>query len=115
MTKRRVKKDVKWKCIKFVFFLCVFIMMFTLIWLSTSVRDLEYSISELENQKVKLAREGKLILAEKAKSYSVEKIEKFAIKKLGMGFPERERIIYVEKTTGAAPYKVSGKPFVRDE
>lgn len=109
MTTRRLKRNKRWKLIKFAFFLCVFISVFTLIWLRTMVVNLEYELSQLGKQKMELMMEENLVSAEKANSYSMEKIEENAIKRLGMSLPKREKIFFVKKTTGAAPYRVSTK------
>lgn len=115
MTKRRAKRDKRWKLIRFAFFFCVFLGVFTLIWLRTTVVDLEYELSDLERQKVALIREGRLFSAEKANVYSIEKIEETAVKRLGMKVPERDQIYFVQQTTGAAPYKVSARSLSRQD
>lgn len=115
MTTRRLKRNKRWKLIKFTFFLCVFIGAFALIWLSTTVINLEYELSQLGKQKMKLMSEGRLVSAEKENFYSMEKIEKIAIKRLGMSLPKREKIFFVKKTTSAAPYKVFTKSVSRDK
>ncbi len=109
MTARRLKRNKKWRLIKFTFSLCLFIGVFVLIWLSTTVVNLEYELNQLGKQKMELLREGRLVSAEKANFYSMEKIEVVAIKRLGMSLPKREKIFFVKKTTGAAPYKASIK------
>jgi cell division protein FtsL len=88
---------------------------FALIWLRTAIVSLEYELTTLQNQKAELMREEKLMAAEKANVYSIEKIEKVAIKRLGMKLPERDKIVFVKKITGAGPYKVSSRSFSRNE
>ncbi len=114
MTKRRVnvKRNARWKMIQFAFFFCVFVCVFALIWLRTTVVNLEYELSQLGKQKWELVREGKSILAEKASFYSVEKIEHLAINRLGMSLPQRDKVFFVKKTGGAVPYAVSIKKTV---
>ncbi|HDK41034.1 MAG TPA: hypothetical protein ENG93_00080 [Nitrospirae bacterium] len=115
MTARRAKKDTRWKLMKFAFFLYVFMFVFALIWIRTTVVQLNYELSGLETQRRSLLREEKTVLAEKANFYSVGHIEKVAIQRLGMSLPERENIYFVKQiTAGAAPYKVSIKPVSRD-
>ncbi len=109
MTTRRLKRNKRWGLLKFGFFICIFIGVFTLIWLRTTVVNLEYELSQLIEQKKELNREGKLLLAEKAGFYSAERIEEVAIKRLGMSLPKREKVVFVKKTTGAIPYRVSAK------
>ncbi len=109
MTTRRLKRNKRWGLLKFGFFICIFIGVFTLIWLRTTVVNLAYELSQLTDQKKELNREGKLILAEKAGFYSAERVEEVAIKRLGMSLPKREKVVFVKKTTGAIPYRVSAK------
>ena len=114
MTSRRVKKDLRWKLIKFTIFLCVFVGVFALVWLRTTLVNLEYELNELGNQKMELLKERRMVSAEKANFYSVEKIEQVAMEKLGMSLPKREKIIFVKRTTGAAPYRASNKSVPRE-
>jgi hypothetical protein len=109
MTTRRVRRDMRWKFMKIVFFLVMFTGVFSLIWLRTTVVNLTYEINKLQDNKTALLSDEKLIAAEKANVYSFEKIEEAAIK-MGMKLPERKNIIFVKKVSGAAPYKVSTKP-----
>lgn len=115
MTARRLKRNKRWTLAKFCFSLYVFIGAFTLIWLRTTVANLGYELSQLENQKMALLREGKLFSAERANLYSAGKIEEIAIKDLGMSFPKRDKIFFVKRTTGAAPYKASINPVKKPE
>jgi hypothetical protein len=108
MTARRIKQDIRWGFTKLAFSLAVFVGIFTLIWLRTTIVNLKYELNELETQKIELVRLGKLLEVEKAKVYSVENIEHSA-KKLGMRIAKRENIVYVQEVTGAVPYRVSTK------
>lgn len=92
----------------------MFIGVFALIWLRTTVVNLEYELSQLGKQKIELERKERLVSAEKANFYSMKKIEEVAIEQLGMSLPKREKIFFVKKTTGAAPYRVSTKLVPRD-
>ncbi|UCF86943.1 MAG: hypothetical protein JSV71_05545 [Nitrospiraceae bacterium] len=113
MTARRGKQDIRWRFTKFFFSIAVFMGIFTLIWLRTTVVNLKYELNELETQKIELVRLGKLLEAEKAKTYSVKNIEQSA-KMLGMRIAKRENIIYVQEVSGAVPYRVSTKPIPWD-
>jgi cell division protein FtsL len=110
MTARRLKRNKRWALAKFCFFIYVFISVFSLVWLRTTVVNLEYELSQLENQKKALLREGKLLSAERANLYSAGKIEEIAIKHLGMSFPKRDKIFFVRRIAGAVPYKASINP-----
>lgn len=107
MTRRRARKNKRWIFLKFVFFFCLAIEVFTLIWLRTAVVNFEYGLAEFNKQKASLIRERKLVTAQRAKIYSARNIEEIAIKQLGMRLPERRNIFFVRRTTGASPYRVS--------
>ncbi|MEK7224960.1 MAG: hypothetical protein AAB221_04670 [Bacteroidota bacterium] len=109
---RRLKRDKRWGLLKLGFFVCVFVSIFTLIWLSTAVVDLEKNLSQMKGQKRALVNQGKLISAEMAKIYSVAMVDKVAVEQLGMSHPNRGKIFFVKRATGAAPYKASAKSFL---
>jgi hypothetical protein len=113
MTARRAKRDIQWKMIKLTFGLAVFIGIFALIGLRTAVVDLKYELNKLGDERTELMRMAKLLGAEKEKIYSVENIEKLAMD-VGMQAASRGDVIYVKRVPGAAPYKVSGNLFSRD-
>jgi len=108
---RRLKRDKRWGLLKLGFFICVFVSIFTLIWLRTAVVGLEHNLSQMKGQKKALVNQGKLISAEMAKIYSVAMVEKVAVEQLDMSHPRREKIYFVRRATGAAPYKASAKSF----
>jgi cell division protein FtsL len=107
MTTRRLKKDKKWALVKFNFCVFVFVCFFGLVWLRVHVVNLEYELGQLESRQAGLIKQGRILSAERANLYSAGKIEKIATKRLGMIFPERERVFFVKKAKGATPYKVS--------
>lgn len=108
---RRLKRDKRWGLLKLGFFVYAFVSIFTLIWLRTAVVGLEHNLSQMKGQKKALVNQGKLISAEMAKIYSVGMVDKVALEQLGMSHPKREKIFFVKRATGAAPYKASAKSF----
>ena len=108
---RRFKRDKRWGLQKLGFFVCAFVSVFTLIWLGTAVVGLEKELNQMQGRKKALVNKGKLISAEMAKICSVGSVDKVALEKLGMSLPNRERIYFVKRATGAAPYKASAKSF----
>ncbi len=108
---RRLKRDKRWGLQKLGFFVCAFVSVFTLIWLGTAVVGLEKELNKMEGRKKALVNQGKLISAEMAKIYSVGMVDKVALEQLGMSLPKREKIFFVKRSTGAAPYKASAKSF----
>lgn len=94
------------KVIFFAYFACC---LFTMIWLRTSVVNLEYELGEYGNLRAELETKGEMAVAQRANNYSVEKIEKVALKRLGMTMPERENVFYVRRTSAARPVRASMK------
>lgn len=108
MTNRRSKKNKRPALIiKICFFLYIVIGVFALIWLKTAVLNLEYRIGELQKERSNAVRERKLISAEKASLYSSKRMEEVAIKTLGMGLSEREKVFFVRRIPAAGPHAVS--------
>jgi hypothetical protein len=68
---------------------------------------LEYEIGELDKHRADLARERKMVVAQRANYFSSEKIEKVAHRNLGMTFSERVNVFYVNRTQMAGPLKAS--------
>jgi len=114
MRTRRTKKSKGWIFLKLFFFLYIVICAFAIIWLRAEVIKVEYEINRLEGQKIKLAREKRLLLAERAESYSAGKIEEIAMKQLGMSPPKREKFFFVEYSLDAAPHKASAKQSINE-
>jgi len=107
MTSIRVKRKKRWALVKFGLTLYLAAGMFALIGLKTAVVNLEYSIGNLNKQKVVLIRKSKSLSAQRAGFYSSKTIEDIATQKLGMTLPERENVFLVKREAGASPYKVS--------
>lgn len=106
MTTRRINRGKKWILIRLAFICLLIAGTFALVWLRTAVVNLEYKLGELNREKSELLRERKFIIAQRENLYSARNIEAFAVK-LGMRFPERENIYYVERIKGVGLYKVS--------
>ena len=107
MILRRVKNNSKWTLFKFMFAASLFLGLFVLVGLRSSVVNLEYEIADLSRQKVALVRTSKLLVAQRASFYSSSKVEYAATGKLDMQLPEREDVFYLKKVSGASVYKVS--------
>ena len=95
----------------FVMYLCF--CLFAIVWLRASVVNIEYDLGDLEQQRADLYRERKMVVAQRATSYSAEKIENVAIKRLGMSLPERENVFYVTRTKAATAFKASNTGLAR--
>lgn len=92
--------------VKPVLVLLLLIGIFSLIWLRSNFVSIEYRISELESRKTELLRETKALMAGKASALSIVKVEKKAITNLGLVFPDRRNVFYVDARK-AGPYSAS--------
>jgi len=88
---------------------------FSIVWLRSSVRTVEYNIASLENKRLEILKERKMLMAEKASLQSVQNVKNTGEGKLGLVFPDRVKVIYVKKEGGSAPYRASLKWKVRNE
>lgn len=107
MNTRRMKRTGGWFLLRLSILLYLIAGLFSLIWLRTTIVNMEYEIGELNTQKVVLLREEKLLMAERASLYSAMKIEDIATNGLGMNLPDRENIYYVKRTREAGVYTTS--------
>lgn len=80
-------------------------MVFGLVWLRSTVVSLEYSLCQLEKKKIDLARDKKLLAAEKARLISAERLGQAA--NAEFVFPDRVKVVAVVRGTEAGSYKVS--------
>ncbi|MEW6674571.1 MAG: hypothetical protein AB1348_00875 [Nitrospirota bacterium] len=85
-------------------FLCVALLLFGvfgLVWLRSSIINLEYNLGDLEKKRMEHLKERTLLLAERASLLSPLHLTH------GFVFPDRVRVIHVKKQRGPAPYKVA--------
>ena len=87
--------------------------LFSIVWLRASVVHIEYDLVKLETDRAELYSERKMVVAQRASSYSAERIEKVALNRLGMSLPERENVYFVKRSSAASAYKASNKGAVR--
>lgn len=92
--------------VKPVLVLLLLVGIFSLVWLRSNFVSIEYSISELESRKTELLRETKSLMAGKASALSIVKVEKTAMTNLGLVFPDRRKVLYVD-VRKAGPYSAS--------
>lgn len=69
---------------------------FGIVWLRSNIVSTEYRISELENGKMERMRETKMLMAERASVLSMKKAEKRIVTELGLAFPDRKKVLYVD-------------------
>lgn len=90
--------------------LCIVLLllgMFSVVWLRSNVVKLEYKLGELEKKKEECFKVKRMLLAEKASLLSFGKVEASMGKNYGFVFPDRVRVIHVEKQKESLPYKAS--------
>lgn len=85
----------------FIPFLCFILLagIFSLVRLRSRIVSVEYSIGELERQKLEALKDIKAFEAERAALLSVGQLAD-----MGFGSPDRKKVIYVKRDTGVSPY-----------
>lgn len=90
--------------------LCIVLLllgMFGVVWVRSSVVKLEYKIGELEKKKEECLKAKRMLLAEKASLFSFERVDTSMGKHHRFIFPERVRVIHIEKQKEPKTYKAS--------
>lgn len=82
---------------------------FSIVWLRSEVRTLEYTIAQIEDQKMKIIKERKALMAEKASLLSIQSVRNLSEGKNVLVFPDRAMVTYVKKDEISAPYRASLK------
>ena len=108
MTGRRIRNNgKKGVFLKLGFFLYTGFCLFAIVWLRTTVVNLEYELVKLDNSRTDLISEREKLVAERAKIFSMGNVEDVAINDLGMVYAERENIFFVKRVREAGPYRTS--------
>lgn len=84
-------------------------LIFTIIWLRSSVVSIEYGLSNLEKKKMELTKEKKLLAAEQANLLYVGRLQTAAADGAGLAFPDRVKVVYVTKAKDKEALKASLK------
>ena len=80
---------------------------FGLVYLRSSFVRLEYSLGDLEKKKMNYLKERKMLLAEKTKLLSFAQLQTSHNDSEGFFFPDRVKVIHLDKQRGSLPYKAS--------
>ena len=104
--KHKKKKNGLIRLLKVLCCLLLVGAFFATVSLKSNIVTLEYSINKLEKKKQDLLTERKLLAAKSAKLLSVNRVEKTTATS-GFSFPDRTRVVYVQKTGDADIYKAS--------
>ncbi len=82
-------------------------LVFSMVWLRSSVVSLEYRLGNLEKKKAELMRDRKLLAAEQANLLYVGRLQAVAADGAGLTFPDRVRVVYVAKAKDKEALKAS--------
>jgi hypothetical protein len=94
---------------------CLLLGLFGLIWLRSSIVEVNYKIHDLEEKKMGALTDMKLLLANRAKLMSLERIDtslqgKTVARRYADNeyvFPDRIKVVHIKRSKGPAPYNVS--------
>jgi hypothetical protein len=91
--------------LKVMFLATVLVLTFVAVWLRSGIVTLEYRLSDLDNKKKIVMRDGKLLAAEKARLSTMARFDGLA----GQGFvvPDRVQVVYVKQANPTDAYKAS--------
>lgn len=107
---RRRKRSflrLAFKC--FLFILLIF-SVFAMLGQKNALTGVEYKISMLEKKKMQLIKEGKYLMADKARLASIGNIKKVSANPEEFQFPDRKKVIYVKTVEQPATRTASYQP-----
>ncbi len=82
--------------------------LFIIIWFRSAVTALEYNIASLEETKKEVLKERKELLAQRASLSSSHRIYELAVKRRGLGFPDRRYISLIKRNESPQVVSVRG-------
>jgi hypothetical protein len=103
----RAKNNRAVGALKALSLILLVVLVFSVIWLRTSVTRIEYKLSDLEKAKIEALRVQKAMVAQKASLVALTRVERTDLTGHGFSFPERTKVVYVRGMGEAAPSKVS--------
>lgn len=92
--------------IKPLFGLFILCSIFTIVWLRSSLVAIEYEISNLESHKMKMQRQTRLLVAERAELLSAQRI-RLVMARQGFDRLDRTRVVMMKRSSEGAPQKVA--------
>jgi hypothetical protein len=104
---RRVKQSWFISFLKPASLVALLFLIFGIVWLRSGVVSLEYSLSSLENKRSALMRERKELAAEETNLLYIGRLRSVASNGIGLGFPDRVRVVYVRTSPDAGVYRAS--------
>ncbi len=93
----------------FKFFLVILLILsfFAMLGQKNAITGLEYKISAIEKKKMQLIKEGKHLMAAKARLASIENIRKASVNPEEFQFPDRKKVVYVKTIKQSEPRSAS--------
>lgn len=107
---RRRKKSLLGLAFKCFLVIVLIFSVFAMLGQKNALTGVEYKISMLEKKKMHLIKEGKYLMAEKARLASIENIKKVSANPEEFQFPDRRKVIYVKTVEQPAPHTASYQP-----
>ncbi|MCI4625577.1 MAG: cell division protein FtsL [Candidatus Magnetoovum sp. WYHC-5] len=77
-------------------FIVVTVSIFSMVWLRSSIKTLEYRLGIFQQKQIELMKERRNLLVKKDNLLSISNIDHIAIKKMGFDFPDRTKVIYIK-------------------
>lgn len=74
----------------------IVVLVFSVVWIRSSVVSLEYQLSSLEIKKKELMRDAKTLGAQRAGLLTLKRLENVASSEGGLMFPDRMKVVYVK-------------------
>ena len=90
--------------LKLIFLLLPLALVFSIVYLRSSITALEYQLGQLQMEKLRLINKKSELIAKRAKATSLKKIEMIATKKMGLTYVDREKVFYVKEVAPPAPF-----------
>ncbi|HHN64317.1 MAG TPA: hypothetical protein ENK09_03025 [Nitrospirae bacterium] len=80
------------------------VLVFSVVYLRSSITALEYQLGQLQLEKLRLINKKSELIARRAKATSLKKIELVATRKMGLRYIDRQKVFYVKEVAPPAPY-----------
>jgi hypothetical protein len=74
----------------------IIMLVFSVVWIRSSVVSLEYQLSSLEIKKKELMRDAKMLGAQRTGLLTLNRFERVASSEGGLMFPDRMKVVYVK-------------------
>ncbi|RMG69334.1 MAG: hypothetical protein D6710_09025 [Nitrospirae bacterium] len=90
--------------LKALLFILPPLIIFFIIWLRSNVVAIEYELGKLQDRRIELIEKRQELLARRAEICSALKVEYVAENRLGLSYPNREKVFFVKVVPSVRPY-----------